>query len=112
MGLACLGRETGSSRAYSTCRRFSALPCRLCWVVFSLEKQAAQATARSPSTLSARLKFLAQRESDRSSSTLCAGVAPQQSQSGTSLSPILRALNSPRVDSSYSFPEACSEQPG
>src|SRR5512138_2333849 len=104
--------DNGASRAYSTCLRFSSFSSSLCWAVLSREKQAAQATARSPSTLSDSSRFLAQRERERSSSTLWAGVAPQQSQSGTSLSPIFRALNSPWVDSSYSFPEACREQPG
>ena len=39
-------------------------------------------------------------------------VAPQQNQSGTSVSPILSALNSSRVERSYSPAEACREHPG
>src|SRR6185369_8269393 len=105
-------RANGASRAYSTCLRFSSLSASLCWAVLSREKQAAQATARSPSTLSESSRFLAHNDRESSSSTLWAGVAPQQSQSGTSLSPILSALNSPWVDSSYSLAEACREQPG
>jgi len=57
-------------------------------------------------------RFRAERAEDREWSTVCAGVDPQQFQSGTSVNFMSKAAQTARLDISYSIEVPVLEHPG